>query len=62
MERELKDIFQPQRGMPLRHVCIKLLEGDKDIINQIKRLPQNEHILARNEKEQNYIEKLYSIN
>ncbi len=58
MERELKDIFQPQRGMPLRHVCIKLLEGDKDIINQIKRLPQNEHILARNEKEQNYIEKL----
>ena len=58
LERELKDKFHPQRGMPLRHVCIKLLEGDKDIIKHIKDLPGSNHILFRKNKEQEYIEKL----
>ena len=58
MERELKDKFQPQRGLPLRHVCIKLLEGDKNIEKHVKPLPHNDHIFNRKHKEQIYIEKL----
>ncbi len=58
MERELKEHYQPKRGMPLRHVCIKLLEGDKDILKQVQNLPNQEHIISRKAKEQNYIEKL----
>ena len=58
MERELKDNFQAQRGMTLRHVCIKLLEGDKEIVKHINHLPNIQQVLARKEKEQIYIEKL----
>ena len=58
MEREIKDSYHPKRGMPLRHVCIKLLEGDKNILKKIQYLPNYEQILLRKKKEQNYIEKL----
>ncbi len=58
MEREMRDFFNPKRGMPMRHVCIKLLEGDKDIVKHIGQLPKGQQILSRKEKEQSYIEKL----
>lgn len=58
MERELKNNFLAQRGMTLRHVCIKLLEGDKEIVKHINHLPNIQQVLARKEKEQIYIEKL----
>jgi ferrous iron transport protein B len=58
MERELKDNYHPSRGMPLRNVCIKLLEGDKEIVKHINHLPNIKQVLARKEKEQNYFEKL----
>ena len=28
MERDLKNNYQPKRGLPLRYICIKLLEGE----------------------------------
>src|SRR5690606_35870086 len=57
IERELRDNYKAQRGIRLRHVCIKLLEGDKEIIKYIDNLPNFQQILYRREKEQNYIEK-----
>ncbi len=58
MERDLGKHFQPKRGMPLRSVCLKLLEGDKDVERYISSIPNYEQILYRRDKERNYIEKL----
>ena len=58
MERELlsKKITIP--AMPLRYVCIKLLEGDKAIDERFAREPKSDEIFARRDKERAYIEKL----
>ena len=51
-----KDIAE--LDMPLRYVCIKLLEGDKDIKNSVSTLQNHEKIFARAERERGYIENL----
>lgn len=51
-----KDIAE--LDMPLRYVCIKLLEGDKDIKNSVSTLQNHEKIFARAERERDYIENL----
>jgi ferrous iron transport protein B len=58
MERELtgKDISGLKA--PLRYICIKLLEGDSAIENEIRSLPRSAEIFARRDKERIYIEKL----
>lgn len=58
MERELKTNYQSKRGLPLRYICIKLLEGDKEAEKQITNSPKHNQIITRRDKERNYIEKL----
>ncbi|WP_352420979.1 ferrous iron transport protein B [Proteiniphilum sp.] len=61
MEREFKNVepaLYAAWNMPLRYICVKLLEGDKDIETRIRTLPQREQILSRRDKERVYIEKL----
>lgn len=58
MERELKNHYQSKRGIPLRYICIKLLEGDQEAEKQISNSPQHDQIIARRNKERHYIEKL----
>ncbi len=45
-------------NMPLRYVCIKLLENDKDILKIVSTLPHYKEIFARTERERSYIENL----
>ncbi len=45
-------------NMPLRYICIKLLENDQDIRKIVSTFEQHEAIFARVEKERNYIESL----
>ncbi|MDD4697937.1 MAG: ferrous iron transport protein B, partial [Fermentimonas sp.] len=58
MEREIKDLYQSKRGLPLRYICVKLLEGDKEAEKQITNSPKHNQIITRRDKERNYIEKL----
>lgn len=59
MERELKDSITPMRGKPLRQISIKLLEGDKDMEQFVLTNGKNpDEIIARRDKERNYISKL----
>ncbi len=58
LERELKNHYQSKRGLPLRYICIKLLEGDKEVERQISKIPNYDQIIAYRDKECNYIEKL----
>lgn len=44
--------------IPLRYLCIKLLENDKDIQRIVSTLPQHKVIFNRTERERNYIENL----
>lgn len=53
MEREISSL-----NMPSRYICIKLLEGDKDVENRVRTLPKHKEILSRRNKERTYIEKL----
>ncbi len=45
-------------NMPLRYLCIKLLENDKDIHEVVKTLENHQAIFARAERERTYIENL----
>ncbi len=58
MEQELKNNYQSKRGLPLRYICVKLLEGDIEAEKQIANSPKHELIIARRDKERSYIEKL----
>lgn len=58
MERELKNHFQSIRGLPLRYMCIKLLEGDREVEKKISDSPLHDNIISRRDKEISYIEKL----
>lgn len=58
MERELMSKHIALLAMPLRYVCIKLLEGDKAIDERIAQNPKSGEIFARRDKERAYIEKL----
>ncbi|MDD4159115.1 MAG: ferrous iron transport protein B [Proteiniphilum sp.] len=58
MERELAETAAAKWTMPLRYLCIKLLEGDREVERQIRQLPEQEKIFARRDKERSYIEKL----
>ncbi len=58
MERELAQREVKNWEMPLRYVCVKLLEGDKEVESRIRMLPGREQIFARRDKERTYIEKL----
>ena len=58
MERELQQSGLTHWDMPLRYVCVKLLEGDKEVESRLKTLSGREHIFARRDKERAYIEKL----
>jgi ferrous iron transport protein B len=59
MERELDGSITPMRGKPLRQISIKLLEGDKDMEKFVQTNSKNpDEILARRDKERNYISKL----
>lgn len=58
MERELKESYNNDEVIPLRYLCIKLLEGDKKMEELIDDWPNNKEIIARRNKEREYIEKL----
>ncbi len=58
MERELMQREVKNWEMPLRYVCVKLLEGDKEVESRINMHPLREQILSRRDKECTYIEKL----
>ena len=61
MEREFKSVEPASYSgwnMPLRYICVKLLEGDKDIEKRTRTLPQQAQIFSRRDKERAYIEKL----
>ena len=58
MERELADVDISHLHLPLRYLCIKLLEGDKEIEEMIGGLPKCDAIRARRDKERAYIDKL----
>ena len=58
MERELADVDVSHLHLPLRYLCIKLLEGDKEIEEMIGGLPKCDAIRARRDKERAYIDKL----
>jgi ferrous iron transport protein B len=58
MEREFANVDISHLHFPLRYLCIKLLEGDKEIEEMIDRLPKCDEIRARRDKERAYIEKL----
>lgn len=58
MEREIRPADTAQWNMPLRYICVKLLEGDQDVEQHVHALPGLEAISARRDKERVYIEKL----
>ncbi|MCE5204821.1 MAG: ferrous iron transport protein B [Porphyromonadaceae bacterium] len=58
IERELAQSEVKNWKMPLRYVCVKLLEGDKEVEDRIRVLAGHEQIFARRDKERTYIEKL----
>ncbi len=58
MARELSTRNPAQLNMPKRYVCIKLLEGDKEVEKAVKKLPKAEEIIARRDKELDYVERL----
>lgn len=61
MEREFKSVdpsLYAGWNMPLRYICAKLLEGDKDVEKRVRTLSQQSQIFSRRDKERIYIEKL----
>ena len=58
MERELMQSDITHCHMPLRYICVKMLEGDKEVEGRIETLSKREQIFARRDKERSYIEKL----
>ncbi|WP_294066950.1 ferrous iron transport protein B [Proteiniphilum sp. UBA1028] len=58
MERELMQSDITHWHMPLRYICMKMLEGDKEVEGRIETLSKREQIFARRDKERSYIEKL----
>ncbi len=58
LEHQFAEKDVAELDMPLRYVCIKLLEGDKDIKNSVSTLQNHEKIFARAERERGYIENL----
>ena len=58
MEREMESSLNAEWSMPLRYLCIKLLEGDKEVEKRLRGVPDNSVIFARRDKERLYIEKL----
>ncbi|MDD2476629.1 MAG: ferrous iron transport protein B [Dysgonamonadaceae bacterium] len=58
LEQEFEDTDISHLNMPLRYLCIKLLENDKDIQEIVRTLPHHEKIFSRVERERNYIENL----
>lgn len=58
MEREFWSLDYYALNMPLRYICIKLLEGDKEVEDRIRSLSKQQEIFARRDKERAYIEKL----
>lgn len=61
MEREFSSINPVEYShwnMPLRYICIKLLEGDSDIEFLLRKLEKQAQIFSRRDKERIYIEKL----
>ncbi|MDR1742492.1 MAG: ferrous iron transport protein B [Dysgonamonadaceae bacterium] len=58
LSREFLGVDVSSLDMPVRYLCIKLLEGDKDVVEAVKSLPGHELILYHCEKEKKYIENL----
>lgn len=58
MKRELASANCEKNGMPLRYCAVKLLEGDAAMVQSLDSLPQKAEILARRDKEQDYIDRL----
>src|SRR5690554_6666205 len=58
MEREMESSLNAEWSIPLRYLCIKLLEGDKEVEKRLRGVPDNSVIFARRDKERLYIEKL----
>ena len=60
MERELCPLQQEieKLNMPIRYTCIKYLEGDKDVERIVSQFRRSKRILARRNKEHEYITRL----
>ena len=58
LERQFENVDISHLNVPLRYVCIKLLENDNDIRESVSTLRNHKNIFARAERERNYIENL----
>lgn len=58
LEQKFEKTDVSHLNMPLRYICIKLLENDKDIRQIVSTLTNHKDIFARVERERNYIENL----
>lgn len=58
MLRELSAKDFSHLNMPSRYIAVKLLEGDKEMEQTVALHPKGEEILARRNKERDYIERL----
>lgn len=58
LEHQLVKTNISHLNMPLRYMCIKLLENDNDVHQKVSQLEHSKEILARTERERDYIENL----
>ncbi|MDD2551983.1 MAG: ferrous iron transport protein B [Dysgonamonadaceae bacterium] len=58
LEQQLAKNDISDMNMPMRYICIKLLENDNDIRSIVSSLPNHEQIFAQTKRERNYIENL----
>ena len=58
LEQQLAKNDISDMNMPMRYICIKLLENDNDIRSIVSSLPNHEQIFAQTKQERNYIENL----
>lgn len=58
LEQQLAKNDVSDMNMPMRYICIKLLENDNDIRSIVSSLPNHEQIFAQTKRERNYIEDL----
>lgn len=58
LQKEITENSIAGWNMPLRYICAKLLEGDKEIEKRVESLPNSVQIFARRDKERAYIERL----
>ena len=58
LQKEITENSITGWNIPLRYLCAKLLEGDKEIEKRVESLPNSVQIFARRDRDRAYIERL----